>query len=134
VAFSPDGKRLATGSYDLTAKVWDGVSGREVSTFRGHSEAVQSVAFSPDGRRLVTGSWDKTAKVWDVETGQELLTLTGHSESVACVAFSSDGKRLVTGSRGGSAKIWDAFDWNVTPEEIEQQKRERYRRWLEKNR
>ncbi len=75
VAWSPDGKRLATGSDDQTAKVWDAASGKELLTLRGHAGSVYSVAWSPDGKRLATGSWDKTAKVWDAASGQELLTL-----------------------------------------------------------
>ena len=57
VAYSPDGKRIVTGSGDTTAKVWDAISGRELLTFKGHTNQVLSVAFSPDGRRVVTGSW-----------------------------------------------------------------------------
>ena len=80
MAWSPDGKRLATGSDDKTAKVWDAASGQELLTLRGHDRAVESVAWSPDGKRLATGSDDKTAKVWDAASGQELLTLRGHDE------------------------------------------------------
>jgi WD40 repeat protein len=64
VAWSPDGKRLATGSSDKTAKVWDAASGQELLTLRGHDGSVTSVAWSPNGKRLATGSYDKTAKVW----------------------------------------------------------------------
>ena len=108
VAFSPDGKRLATTSADKTAKVWDAESGKELLTLLGHSAAVSGVTFSPDGKRLATASWDKTAKVWDAESGKELLTLRGHSEFVSSVAFSPDGKRLATASGDKTAKVWDA--------------------------
>jgi WD40 repeat protein len=67
VAYSPDGKRIVTGSVDDTAKVWDADTGRELGTLTGHTDRVNSVAYSPDGKRIVTGSWDKTAKVWQVE-------------------------------------------------------------------
>jgi WD40 repeat protein len=63
VAWSPDGKRLATAGDDRTVKVWDAASGQEVLTLRGHSKGVYSVAWSSDGKRLATGSWDKTAKL-----------------------------------------------------------------------
>ncbi len=111
VAFSPDGKRIVTGSLDATAKVWDAQSGKELLTLKGHSSSVMSVAFSPDGTRIVTGSTDGTAKVWDAQSGKELLTLSMGS-SVNSVAFSPDGRRIVTGNaEAGSsdaAKVWDA--------------------------
>ena len=59
VAFSPDGRRLLTGSYDWTARLWEADSGRQLATLQGHTGPVSSVAFSPDGRRLLTGSWDQ---------------------------------------------------------------------------
>ena len=113
VAWSPlkAGKeeRLATGSWDSTAKVWDAAAGKELLTLSGHRGLVTSVAWSPDGNRLATGSGDNTAKVWDAETSRELLTLSGHSGSVWSVAWSSpDGKQLATGSDDNAAKVWDA--------------------------
>ena len=106
VAWSPDGKRLATGSYDKTAKVWDAATGQELLTLKGHTGYVFSVAWSPDGKRLATGSWDGTAKVWDAASGQELLTLKGHTDVVSSVAWSPDGKRLATASSDGTVQIY----------------------------
>jgi hypothetical protein len=108
VAWSPDGKRLATGSWDQTAKVWDAATGEELLSLKGHTNAVLSVAWSPDGKRLATGSKDQTAKVWDAASGQETLTLKGHTDSVDSVAWSPDGRRLATGSNDDTAKVWDA--------------------------
>jgi WD40 repeat protein len=67
VAFSPDGKRIVSGSYDNTVKVWDAETGQETLTLKGHSDYVRSVSFSPDGRRIASGSSDKMVKVWDAE-------------------------------------------------------------------
>ena len=65
MAFSPDGRRIVTGSSDQTAKVWEAATGRELLTLAGHGDAIGSVAFSPDGQRIVIGSGDRTAKVWE---------------------------------------------------------------------
>ena len=78
VAFSPDGKRLATGSEESNVKIWNAQTGKELMTLRGHERPVNSVAFSPDGKRLASGSDDKLAKIWETQTGKELMTLPGH--------------------------------------------------------
>jgi len=108
VAVSPDGRQIATGSDDTTAKIWDAASGRELLTLKGHRDWIKRVAFSPDGTRLVTASHDQTARVWDVVTGRELFTLKGHSGVVGSALFFPDGRRIVTGSWDTTAKIWDA--------------------------
>ncbi len=74
VAFSPDGKRLATASEDQTAKVWEAESGKELLTLRGHSGIVSAVAFSPDGKHLAAASWDWTVQVYALDL-RELLNL-----------------------------------------------------------
>jgi WD40 repeat protein len=71
VAFSPDGKRLASAGRDQTVKVWDVASGQETLTLKGHTDWVTSVAFSPDGMRLASASYDRTVKIWDASSDHE---------------------------------------------------------------
>ena len=116
VAFSPDGKRIVTGSNDRTARLWDAATGQEILALKGHTLWITSVAFSPDGKRIVTGAGDYSqpgkmqgeAKVWDAATGQELLSLRGHADCVWAVRFSPDGQHIVTASDDQTARVWDA--------------------------
>jgi WD40 repeat protein/serine/threonine protein kinase len=108
VCFSPDGKRLASSSWDKTVKVWEASTGQELLTLKGHIGAVSSVCFSPDCKRLASGNDDTTVKVWEASTGQELLTLKGHQLPVSSVCFSPDGKRLASASGDKKVKVWDA--------------------------
>ena len=108
MAFSPDGKRIASGSDDKLVKVWDVQTGQQTLSLKGHTGYVWSVAFSPDGKRIASASYDQTVKVWDTHTGQEVLTLKGHTDFVSSVAFSPDGKRIASGSADQTVKVWDA--------------------------
>lgn len=108
VAWSPEGRRLATGTSGNLVRICDVSSGKELLTLAGHTGVVRSVAWSPDGKWVASGSDDKTARLWDAETGKPVLTLSGHDGSVDSVAWSSDSLRLATGSWDKTVGVWEA--------------------------
>jgi len=112
IAFSPDGKWLASTGLDKTIKLWDMGTGQEFRTLKGHTGGVSSVAFSPDGKRLASGGGDNTVRVWNTADGEELFCLDGHKRCVNSVVFSPDGEWLASSSgnqclRPGAIKLWD---------------------------
>ena len=108
VAYSPDGRRIVSGSDDKTIKIWDANTGECLKTLEGHLGFVCSVAYSPDGTKIICGSGDNTIKIWDANTGQCLKTLEGHSYPVVSVSYSPDGIKIISCSRDKTIKIWDA--------------------------
>jgi WD40 repeat protein len=125
-AFSPDSRRVVTGSDDQTAAVWDAATGRPITPPLRHDGAVNAAVFSPDGRRVATASGDGAARIWDAASGQLLARTTPHGGIVYDVEFSPDGRRIVTAAGGsvravfspdgrrvvstgdGPSRVWDA--------------------------
>jgi WD40 repeat protein len=117
VAYSPDGKRLASGNFG-EVKVWEAQTGKALSTIAVNQQSVISVAFSPDGKRLATGQFDapkdeRNLRIWDVQTRKKLLTLKGYFGKLNGgasyrVSFSPDGTRLAGGAADNTVKVWDA--------------------------
>jgi hypothetical protein len=107
VAFSPDGRTLASAGNDRTVKIWDAATGQAVQTLLGHRARVTSVAYSPDGRTLASGSIDGTLKLWNVASGREPRTLSGHTSHIVSVAYSPDGRTLASASADHTVKLWD---------------------------
>ena len=105
VFFSPDGRRVATGSLDGTVGIWDASTGERLLTLEGHRDWVFATPFSPDGRTVASASPDGTVRLWDARTGEVLLVLGGHGGPIGDVAWSPDGTHLITGGADGTAKV-----------------------------
>lgn len=106
VAFSPDGRTIATGSWGLIG-LWDAETGNFRQALSGHLGTVSGLIFAPGGNVLASASFDDTVKLWDPATGQEIATLRGHSDWVTAVAFSPDGDVLASTSNDKTVKLWD---------------------------
>ncbi|WP_377479264.1 MAG: WD40 repeat domain-containing protein [Microcoleus anatoxicus] len=112
VSFSPDGKTLASASFDKTIRLWR-LDDVPLKTLEGHQNRVLSVTFSPDGQRLASASMDKTIKLWS-RTGVLLETLEGHTQRVSSLSFSPDGLLLASGSHDKTVKIWSLKEDGIT--------------------
>jgi len=112
VAWSPDGKRIASASGDETAQVWDAMNGDNLNRYTGHTASVYAVAWSPDGRRIASASYDKTVQVWDATFGDHFYTYTGHSDWVWSVAWSPDGGHIASAGGDKTVQVWDAANGN----------------------
>ena len=110
VGWSPNGERIASGSGDATAQVWDATSGDHLIVYSGHADSVYGVAWSPDGKRVASGGFDKTVQVWDATFGDHYYTYRGHSGWIWSVAWSPDGKRIVSAGQDTTVQVWDAAD------------------------
>ena len=122
VAVSPNGKTIASGSWDGTIQLWHvSIDNAKIPirTLAGHSGAVWSVAISSDGKLLASGSADKTIKIWNLQTGELQKTLKGHAAGVFSIAFSPDNSLIASGSFDKTVKLWN----------IKQGKSEKYQRY-----
>jgi WD40 repeat protein/class 3 adenylate cyclase len=107
IAWSPDGRMLASPSNDKTIRLWDLGTGKCLSTLEAHTGSVYSVAFDPTGLTLASSSEDSTVKLWDTTSGKLLRTIEGHKGSVWDVGFDASGSTLASASDDNTIKIWD---------------------------
>ena len=114
VAWNSDGTKLATGSQDRTAKIWDASSGKDLKTLKDHSDGVSRVSFSPDGKSVFTASLDHNVRRFDALTGETQKTFTGHAEAVNALALSADGKRIISSGNEPNLRWWNTETGDVT--------------------
>jgi hypothetical protein len=107
VAFSPDGRRLASVSADRTVRVWRVATGECEAVLSGHTDDVYAAAFHPDDTRLATAGRDRAVWLWDLKRGEEVARLPGHTSYVWSLAFSPDGTTLASGSGDSTVRLWD---------------------------
>jgi WD40 repeat protein/tRNA A-37 threonylcarbamoyl transferase component Bud32 len=111
VSFSPNGRALASASFDGHVRVWNVVTGEKVADYKAHQGRVLAVAFSPDGTVLASAGEDKLVRVWNVATAQELVVREEHRGWVYCLAFSPDGQFLASGGEDGTIRLWYTATW-----------------------
>ena len=121
VAWSPDGKTIATAGFDNTVRLWEAATRKEIKSLEGHTKLVLAVAFSADGRQLASASLDNSARIWDLPGGRPARTLTGQAAAVAALAVKPDGKEAAVAA-GRSVRIWDlaqerspSRNWKASP-------------------
>jgi WD40 repeat protein len=118
VAWSPDGKLIASGSWDRTVQVWNASTGEQIvkcdgptdAHRAGHTDFVSKVAWSPDGRLIASASWDYSVQVWDAQTCQLITTYHGHHLAVSSLSWSPDGTQIASGSWDHTVQVWNVFD------------------------
>jgi ribosome assembly protein 4 len=106
VVFSPDGRMVASASFDKSMRLWDGVKGTYIGTLRGHVGPVYQVAWSADSRMLVSGSRDSTLKLWEARSKKMVVDLPGHADEVFAVDWSPEGSTVASGGKDRVLKLW----------------------------
>jgi WD40 repeat protein len=115
VAFSADGKRIASGSGGNLVELWDARTGKRIRSLRGVRPGTRCVAFSPDGQTIAAGWGDGQVRLWDVQTGELKATLTGHADQIYSLAFAPDGKSLASVSQDQTLRLWPLHKQDAGP-------------------
>ncbi len=112
IAWSPDGRRVASGGTDNSVQVWDSITGARMLKYM-HTNWVRALAWAPNGARLASASYDNSIQVWDYFNGQLLFTCMGHTHGINGLAWSPDGTRFASSSWDKTVRIWGAAAGNL---------------------
>ena len=111
VLLAPDGRYIVSGSGDMTVRLWETETGKELRRFDDASMRflswIWAVAFSPDGRQVASGGHDTTVRIFETETGKEIKHFDGHQQAITSLSFWPNGRYLASGSKDGTVRLWD---------------------------